>query len=198
MQRAKGSKKNLILTLWLCLPFLVLAAIVAVIFISYPNQKMDARPVGAGAGDTGGANALGQLLAGRDPDEIERTARDLREGKLIDPIDWPHGINLTIKGLPKNPALLFTWDERGTVSRISTFGTEPFPIEREWIESAYKSATPTSGFYLSTGNVIGRDGLPSSEDGSIFKLEFPPVEATEAQPGEPVEVTIHLPQNPDD
>lgn len=198
MQRAAGLKKNLLLTLWLCLPFAVLAAIVAIIFLSYGNKKMDARPVGQGAADTGGANALGELLAGNNPIEKERTAKDLREGRLIDPLDWSDGIALTIDGLPGDRALLFTWGERGVARSVSAGSGDSTSIDRKWIESAFQNLGPTAGFYLSTGNLVSRNGRPASEDGAVIKLSFPLVPVADARPGEPLKITIDLSTDPKD
>jgi len=112
MPRARGTKKNLLLTLWLILPFLVVGGLVAGIFITYAKgPTMDARPVGQGAGDTGGANAIGELLAGNDPDQRARTNRDLREGTLIDPLDWPGGVSIMLQPATTavNDIYLLSW-----------------------------------------------------------------------------------------
>lgn len=91
-------KQSIALTLWLTLPFGALAILMAWIFTSLDKERLmaDAPPVGAGAGDTGNANALGQLLAGRDPDAVDRALSARREGRPIDPADWPGGVRITI------------------------------------------------------------------------------------------------------
>jgi len=90
--------KNVVLTLWLAAPILVVAGLCALIFVQFRGgQDVKTRAVGAGANDTGGANALGEWLAGRDPDEVQRIKRDLREGRLIDPYQWPGGIELRVQ-----------------------------------------------------------------------------------------------------
>ncbi len=59
----RHAKQNVLLTLWLLAPFAVLAMIVGWIFYSLrAGPKMDEPGVGAGAGDTGGANAIGEML----------------------------------------------------------------------------------------------------------------------------------------
>lgn len=90
-------KQSLILTAWLALPFICLTILMVWIFTSLDKDKLmaDAPPVGAGAGDTGNANALGQLLAGRDPDEISSANQARRDGTAIDPFNWPGGTLLT-------------------------------------------------------------------------------------------------------
>jgi len=91
-------KQTVILTTWLALPFIILTLLMVWIFISLDKDKLmaDAPPVGAGAGDTGNANALGQWLAGRDPDAVANANKAIRERAPIDPRDWPGGVLLYI------------------------------------------------------------------------------------------------------
>jgi hypothetical protein len=80
--RLRGARKNLLITVWLLLPVAVVGGLTWWIFHTYTRPKaMNAVPVGAGAGDTGGANALGEWLAGNDPDEIRREKRVEAEEK---------------------------------------------------------------------------------------------------------------------
>jgi hypothetical protein len=74
--RRKGAAKNLVLTAWLVLPLAMVAGVTWYVVAMYSKPKvMNAPAVGAGAGDTGGANALGERLAGRDPDAVRREKR---------------------------------------------------------------------------------------------------------------------------
>ncbi len=101
---AKGLPKNLALTLWLLAPLAVVALLCWWIFYSFAaGPKMNAPARGQGAADTGGANALGELLAGNDPNQIQRENRLLREGKLTHPADWPGGLRLTIPDAGLDP-----------------------------------------------------------------------------------------------
>ena len=60
---ARRAKQNTLLTLWLLGPFAVLALLIGWIFYSLrAGPVMDEPGVGAGAGDTGGANAIGEML----------------------------------------------------------------------------------------------------------------------------------------
>ncbi|MFG0306472.1 MAG: hypothetical protein ACF8Q5_09720 [Phycisphaerales bacterium JB040] len=94
---ARGPRKNLLLTLWLIAPIAVVTLLCVWIFTSFERgPAMNAPGRGVGAEDTGGANALGEWLAGRDPDEVQRINRDLREGRLIDPMKWDAGIDIRI------------------------------------------------------------------------------------------------------
>lgn len=69
MMAATSSRtKQWLLTLWLIGPFAVVVLLVAVIAYRDPSSvRMVAPAVGAGAGRTGGANAIGELLAGNKP-----------------------------------------------------------------------------------------------------------------------------------
>lgn len=61
--------RKLFLTGWLIAPIVIVAGLCTWIIVSMRQPpKMDAPPVGAGAGHTGGANALGEWLAHKDRD----------------------------------------------------------------------------------------------------------------------------------
>tara|TARA_R110002072_G_scaffold42064_15_gene118291 strand:+ start:8327 stop:8923 length:597 start_codon:yes stop_codon:yes gene_type:complete len=91
-------KKNIALTIWLLLPITIVSLLMVWIFVSLDKDRLmaDAVPYGAGAGDTGNANALGEWLAGRDADEVSRAVDARREGRAIDPLDWPGGVLISI------------------------------------------------------------------------------------------------------
>jgi len=95
-------KQTLILTAWLAMPFLCITFIMTWIFVTLDKDKLmaDSPPVGAGAGDTGNANALGQWLAGRDPDQISKANQARREHTAINPFNWPGGTQLTFTHTP--------------------------------------------------------------------------------------------------
>lgn len=96
-------RKNLLLTLWLLAPIVVFAGLTAWIFVSMSGPRaMDAAPVGPGAGDTGGANALGEWLAGRDPNLVERANIARREGRSVDPFWWPGGTEFFVPALDQS------------------------------------------------------------------------------------------------
>ena len=91
-------KKNVYLTIWLLLPIVIVTSLIGWIFYSLDKDRLmaDAVPYGAGAGDTGNANALGQWLAGRDPDEVAAALEARRNGRAIAPSDWPGGVTVKI------------------------------------------------------------------------------------------------------
>ncbi len=106
---ASKSRKNLLLTVWLALPILVFAGMVAWIFVSKGRPKaMDVVAVGPGAGDTGGANALGEWLAGRSPNRVERANIARRQGQAVDPFWWPGGTRVVVDA-PGAPAVSVGW-----------------------------------------------------------------------------------------
>jgi len=113
--------KNVLLTLWLAAPILVVTLLCVLIFVQFSGRGEDVktRAVGAGANDTGGANALGEWLAGHDPDEVQRIKRDLREGRLVDPYRWPGGIELRVHAAEgSGPLTVFLYPPAGRLDEL--------------------------------------------------------------------------------
>ena len=84
------------MAIFLIAPVAVVGVIVWIIIASLGAQTNGTQPRGAGAGDTGGANAIGEMLAGNDPEQIERGNQQRRRGELRDPWDWPAGFTVTV------------------------------------------------------------------------------------------------------
>jgi hypothetical protein len=107
------NKKNILLTIWLALPITIVSLLMVWIFYSLDKDRLmdDAVPYGAGAGDTGNANAIGEWLAGNDANAISLAVKARREGLAIDPRDWPGGVEIRVQ-IPadesENPRLLLT------------------------------------------------------------------------------------------
>ncbi|MEM7623224.1 MAG: hypothetical protein AAF235_08465 [Planctomycetota bacterium] len=81
-------KNPVALTLFLLSPLAVVGGIVWWISVSLNvDRAMEAEDRGAGANDTGGANAIGEWLAGRDPDVVEQRNRAVRTGDAMYPAD---------------------------------------------------------------------------------------------------------------
>lgn len=60
---ARRAKQNLLLTLWLLAPIAVVGLLITFIYLSFAKGPLMHEPgVGAGAGDAGGANAIGQMI----------------------------------------------------------------------------------------------------------------------------------------
>lgn len=96
------------------MPLTVFAGLVIWIFVSAGRPKaMTAEPVGQGASETGGANAIGEWLAGRNPNDVVRADIARREGRVIDPFVWPGGIEIIVKSDPSVP-VSFGWVDEKT------------------------------------------------------------------------------------
>lgn len=107
-------RKNLALTMWLALPILVFGGLVAWIFVSASRPKlMDEAARGPGAGDTGGANALGEWLAGRNPNDVQRANAARRQRLSVDPFWWPGGVRVVVEA-PDARAVSIGWIEADT------------------------------------------------------------------------------------
>jgi len=112
------SKKNILLTIWLALPITIVSLLMVWIFYSLDKDRLmdDAVPYGAGAGDTGNANAIGEWLAGNNANAISLAVKARREGLAIDPRDWPGGVTVRIPlsafgEQPESPMLVFVDDQ---------------------------------------------------------------------------------------
>lgn len=214
--RATGRTKNILLTIWLCLPILVVGGLVAGIFIAYSKgPAMDARPVGQGRGDTGGANALGEWLAGNDPNEVERIRRDLREGRLIDPLDWPRGIRLIAS--PRDTSVpahtLFLWGGEGgpvpqatvtagfenpasPANAIDTLGYSKgaLTLSQSQLRMIFADGRPGAGLYASPTPTVSTSGarVYDAQGQQLERIPLTPVQRTDAVDGEPIDVVIPL------
>ncbi|MEM9373711.1 MAG: hypothetical protein AAGA55_08705 [Planctomycetota bacterium] len=180
-------RKNLVLTAWLLFPILVFAGLVVWIFVSASKPKaMMVDPVGPGAGDTGGANALGEWIAGRDPDQVQRANVARRERRPIDPLDWPGGIEIAVAGPPDRP-VSFGWVDPATgllrsrvlrhrdnawraffVDRLPEPGTPVFVGRGEMTQRIFgtqRSVTDATGAVVTprTLQPVVPEGTPASE-----------------------------------
>jgi|GEM_PF-1899661 len=131
-------KQTVILTTWLTLPFIILTLLMVWIFISLDKDKLmaDAPPVGAGAGDTGNANALGQWIAGRDPDEVSRANEARRQGTLVNPFSWPGGTLIAFEHTPE-PQFVGLKMEARVVVRASGSTSVLWPIPEQLGENRW-------------------------------------------------------------
>lgn len=217
MRYVRGFRKNVLLTVWLTLPFVFLGLIVYGIFSAYSGSKaMDARPVGQGAGDTGGANALGEWLAGHDVAAEERINRDLREGRLIDPIDWAGGIELILvypvsldheawvvlwKGARSQDIQIIMGvtpaDDEFRMKPTSEFNDTvggSVIIRHDELQGMYRQGRPKAGIYIArTREVTEKDGRLVDADGRVLTpIKIQPVPASSAVKGEPIEVRVEI------
>ncbi|MCA9274470.1 MAG: hypothetical protein KDA29_00435 [Phycisphaerales bacterium] len=180
------SKKNIILTLWLISPIATFAGLYVLIFVTLDKDRpmADAVPYGAGAGDTGDANAIGQWLAGRNPDAISLATKAKREGLMISPTDWPGGVRLTIpaRALPEDAHSVYLtviFKEQG---RFSTTGMK-HDQEQGVFETKLEQKTLKQGarFVIAT-SLPSREGDRFVDDDgrSLAVLSMSPVLAPRA------------------
>lgn len=108
--RVASRFRQWLLTFWLIGPFAAVVLLVVVIAYRDPASiRMFAPPVGAGAGRTGGANAIGELLAGNDArhnanaaDAVENpfpasAAAQPEASRLVAPESLPQGFILVVE-----------------------------------------------------------------------------------------------------
>lgn len=164
-------KKNILLTIWLALPITIVSLLMVWIFYSLDKDRLmdDAVPYGAGAGDTGNANAIGEWLAGNDADAISLAVKARREGLAIDPRDWPGGVEIRVQipeGESDTPRLLLTLihDEIGRYTTsglgdstdgwfVKRFDQEQLKGSRFVISRSFPSRS-TDGFVDDTGDQL--------------------------------------------
>jgi hypothetical protein len=192
-------KQTLILTTWLALPFICLTLIMVWIFVSLDKDRlMDEPPVGAGAGDTGNANALGQYLAGRDADQISKANDARREGIEIDPLQWPGGVVIRI---PQN-AISFN-SESGVTIFVTQSKTSPGLFTSMALDDAgYYSVkfvdTEFLGpqFYVGSGirrSSINPDSITDAKNRELRMLLLPNViPDPNLQVNDPIVVTLEI------
>ena len=154
------------LTLYLASPIVVFAGLYALIFVTQDKDKLmrDAPPIGAGAGDTGNANAIGEWLSGRDPDAISLATKAKRERLMIAPSDWPGGVLLSVpqSALPAGAERVYLTvihRDSGTYSTTNmrhdnTAGRFEAELEQSVLQNGSRFVIATS--------------LPSSNNGQLF------------------------------
>lgn len=96
MMALSTRSKNWMLTLWLIGPLAAVVLLVLVIALRDPSSiRMVAPAVGAGAGNTGGANAIGEYLAGHKATHNANAVPD--EPNLVQPESLPQGFILVVE-----------------------------------------------------------------------------------------------------
>lgn len=197
-------RKNLLLTLWLALPILVFSGLVAWIFLNGARPpEMDVRPIGPGAGDTGGANALGEWLAGRNPNTVERANIARRQGHAVDPFWWPGGTEVVVEvgdgpGVTGQRGISLGWIDaetgvlRAVVLRASGDGV--------W-SAVLRTQRPDEGalVYLSRDGIEQhiRDGFSAVTNGAgsaLVPISVRPVPTAGVAASEPLRVVLTLPE----
>lgn len=190
-------RKNLMLTLWLILPIAVFGGLVAWIFGSAGSpRKMQAVPVGPGAGDTGGANAIGEWLSGRDPNAVERANIARREGQSVDPFWWPEGTRFVVRAEGSAEQVTVGWIDAQT-GLLSTVALKK--QDGVWVATTRENRpAPGSPVYVSvTGirQVIAGGERRVTDDGGALLVPraVPPVSAVGTMSSEPIVVELVWP-----
>ncbi len=173
-------RKNVYITLWLLAPFVVVTLLMVMIFVSQNKERLmdDAKPIGAGAGDTGNANAIGEWLFGNDPDAISLATRAKREGLMIAPTDWPGGVSLSIpsSALPDNAQSVYLTIIHKAQGRYTTTGMRLDEATRDY-ETLIDHDTLKKGsrFVVSTSLPTRRgDGLVDDQGRALRLLSLSP------------------------
>lgn len=185
------------LTAWLLLPILVFAGLVAWIFATMSGPKaMTPDGVGQGAGDTGGANALGEWLAGRSPNQVERANIARRQRQAVDPFWWPGGTRVVVDA-PGAEGVTLGWIDEETGLLRAVVLRRPDDSEGSWA-AVLREHRPAEGslIYLSAHGMSQRikGGRGEVVDGSgrtIVPMPVAPVGVGDTPTAEPL--TLELP-----
>lgn len=190
-------RKNLMLTVWLLLPIAVFGGLVAWIFGSAGSpRKMQAVPVGPGAGDTGGANAIGEWLSGRDPNAVERANIARREGQSVDPFWWPEGTRFVVRAEASAEQITVGWVDSGS-GLLSTVALKK--QDGVWVANAReKRPSPGSAVYVSATGIrqviSGGERRVTDDSGALLvPRAVPQVSAIGTMSSEPIVVELVWP-----
>ena len=172
------------LTAWLLLPILVFAGLVAWIFATMSGPKaMTPDGVGQGAGDTGGANALGEWLAGRSPNEVERANIARRQRQAVDPFWWPGGTRVVVEA-PSAEGITLGWiDEETGLLRAVVLRHRP----------AEGSLIYLSAHGMSQRIKGGRGEVVDGSGRTIVPVPVAPVGVGDTPTAEPLTLELPLP-----
>ena len=145
-------KHHLFIWLLLGMPFVAVAGLTYGIIYGFNHgPSMSAEPVGAGAGDTGGANALGEALFGTHHPTLGTPAELTARGVVL------VGEDLTHRATAENPIYL--------VSNRTNWRVDPsWKLTQndagDW-QIRVPAPEPGQTEALSFGFVLARDGLPN-------------------------------------
>jgi hypothetical protein len=161
-------KKKILLTAWLILP---LAAVV--LLCVWIAQALQRGPIGAppprgqGAGQTGGANAIGQLLAGRRADGTSREDEVWERWELI--VQDKSGVATEADPIRVTNSLM-AWDP-GVPESAMTLGEDglwrwqaEIPVGGEAFEFAFTRGSWQRAEVDPTGRALPRRVLPRNQE----------------------------------
>ncbi len=187
------------LTAWLLLPILVFAGLVAWIFATMSGPKaMTPDGVGQGAGDTGGANALGEWLAGRSPNQVERANIARRQRQAVDPFWWPGGTRVVVDA-PGADSVTLGWIDAATGLLRAVVLRQPGDAEGAWA-AVLREHRPAEGslIYLSAHGMAqrikgGRGDVVDDEGRTLVPTPVAPVSIGDTPTAEPLTLELDAP-----
>lgn len=191
-------------------PVSVVAMIVWIIVAANPGESAQTfEPKGAGAGDTGGANAIGEALAGNDAEEIERQANEQRRGRTRDPLVWPDGFELVIhdralglssEDMGVTPELILWPGVETPESAWQRIDFEPTGdgrwsavVERDRVREFmnFRQGATGGGIHVSVGTPVVAERALHGPGGALRPIRLPPVVVPSGQDG-PLRVELDL------
>ena len=191
-------KQTIILTAWLAMPFLCITLIMTWIFVTLDKDRlMNEPPVGAGAGDTGNANALGQWLAGRDPDQISKANDARREHTAINPFNWPGGTQLTFTHTPpqgRNPATLEARIVLTSQEKKTILIRHPKPLSSDPTNTTWTITLDKIGPNLTTAQIAVGYRTDDSESSTwpLSPIDLAPVYPNDTLASDPITIELRI------
>lgn len=191
-------RQRLLLTGWLVLPILVFAGLVGWIFVTKGSPKaMNEPPVGAGAGDTGGANAIGEMLSGRDPNMVERANIARRQNLPVDPFWWPGGTEVVVDAPGADQVSIGWLDPESSVMRAVVLRRDR-PDGSVWSRVMVENRPPEgSPIFISTTGLLqriqsGRQEVLDEGGELLLPRVVRPVDTTGVLASDPIRVELSV------
>lgn len=189
-------RQKLLLTGWLLFPILVFAGLVGWIFVTKGAPKaMNEPPVGAGAGDTGGANAIGEMLSGRDPNAVERANIARRQNLPVDPFWWPGGTEVVVDAPGAGQVSIGWLDPESSVMRAVALRRER-PDGSVWSRVMVENRPPEGApIFVSTTGLLqriqsGRQEVTDDGGELLLPRAVRPVDTTGVPASDPIRVEL--------
>ena len=189
--------RQLGLSLFLLTPALIVAGIMWYFAAIGGGAHMDVPPIGAGAGSTGGANAIGELLAGHHanraalpPENSKGNAVAADEPKMIRAEDWDGGILLIVEDRAKKASSSKPMYLASIITGWQA-GDPRFKLESQ-SDGRWRLQLPKPDrgvdFKFTLGNWDEVEVDATGKD--IENRMLPKVDASKLKPGEPIKVEL--------
>lgn len=191
-------RQRLLLTGWLVLPIAMFAGLLAWIFVTKGAPKaMNEPPVGAGAGDTGGANAIGEWFSGRDPNAVERANIARRQNLPVDPFWWPGGTEVVVDAPGAGEVSIGWLDPESSVIRAVALRRERAGgsvWSRVMVENRPPEGAP---IFISTTGLLqriqsGRQEVRNDGGELLLPRVVRPVDTTGVMSSDPIRVELSV------